>query len=143
MASASELPRLRQTVLDAPDPRRLGDFYRELLGFRYRPGDEPAAEDADPDWLVLVDDAAVPRLAFQRAPGMPAPAWPTGSPPQMLHLDMTVDDVAALHRQRARAERLGARVLDDRSDDEREPLFVLADPAGHPFCVFVAAPAAG
>jgi len=141
MAPASEHPRLRQTVLDAPDPRRLAEFYRELLGYRYRPGDEPTAEDEDPDWLVLVDDRAVPRLAFQRAPGMPAPAWPTGSPPQMLHLDLTVDDLDALHRQRTRAEGLGARVLEDRSDDAGEPLFVLADPAGHPFCVFVAAPA--
>ncbi|MGW0888897.1 VOC family protein, partial [Micrococcus luteus] len=25
----------------------------------------------------------------------------------------------------------------DRSDDEDEPLYVFADPAGHPFCVFV------
>jgi len=28
--------------------------------------------------------------------------------------------------------------LFDRSDDPDEPLFVFADPAGHPFCLFVA-----
>ena len=33
---------------------------------------------------------------------------------------------------------LGARLLYDRSDDPEEPLYVYADPAGHPFCVFVA-----
>jgi hypothetical protein len=31
-------------------------------------------------------------------------------------------------------------VLRDRSDDPDEPLRVYADPAGHPFCIFVAAP---
>jgi hypothetical protein len=33
-------------------------------------------------------------------------------------------------------------VLMDRSDDEEEPLWVYADLAGHPFCIFVV-PAAG
>jgi hypothetical protein len=33
---------------------------------------------------------------------------------------------------------LGARLLHDRSDDPEEPLRVYADPAGHPFCIFVA-----
>ncbi len=32
-------PRLQQTVLDTTDPRRLAEFYRELLGYRYRSGD--------------------------------------------------------------------------------------------------------
>jgi catechol 2,3-dioxygenase-like lactoylglutathione lyase family enzyme len=139
MATASDHPRLRQTVLDTPDPRLLADFYRELLGYRYRPGDAPTDDDEDPDWLVLLDDAGAPRLAFQLAPDMPTPAWPTGTPPQMLHLDLVVDDVDALRRHRARAEELGARMLEDRSDDADEPLVVLADPSGHPFCVFVAA----
>jgi hypothetical protein len=33
---------------------------------------------------------------------------------------------------------LGARLLDDHADDPEEPLRVYADPAGHPFCIFVA-----
>jgi hypothetical protein len=33
--------------------------------------------------------------------------------------------------------RLGARVLLDRTDDPEEPLYVFADLAGHPFCIFV------
>jgi hypothetical protein len=28
-------------------------------------------------------------------------------------------------------------VLLDRFDDEDEPLYVFADPSGHPFCIFV------
>lgn len=58
--------------------------------------------------------------------------------PQMLHLDLTVPTVAGLAAQRDCAQKLGARVLQDRSDDEHEPLVILADPAGHPFCIFVA-----
>ena len=33
---------------------------------------------------------------------------------------------------------LGARLLEDRSDDPEEPLRVYADPAGHPFCIIAA-----
>ena len=48
-------PHLQTTVLDATDVRGLAEFYRELLGLRYRPGDEPPAHGApdDLDWLVL------------------------------------------------------------------------------------------
>ena len=46
-------------------------------------------------------------------------------------------DRDALECQRERAEDLGARLLLDRADDDDEPLYVFADPSGHPFCVFV------
>jgi catechol 2,3-dioxygenase-like lactoylglutathione lyase family enzyme len=52
-----------------------------------------------------------------------------------LHIDYTVSSAAELHRQRERAEALGAEVLLDRTDDADEPLFVFADPSGHPFCI--------
>ena len=68
-----EHPRLAQVVLDATDIRALAAFYRELLGWSDRPGDEPPAPEA----------------------------------------------------------------TDDPADDPNEPLYVVADPAGHPFCVFV------
>ena len=55
----------------------------------------------------------------------------------MLHLDFTVDTADELAEQHERALRLGARVLDDQSTDAEEPLYVYADPAGHPFCIFV------
>ena len=51
---------------------------------------------------------------------------------------MSVPDVEALARTHERALSLGARVLLDRTDDEDEPLWVYADLAGHPFCIFVA-----
>jgi catechol 2,3-dioxygenase-like lactoylglutathione lyase family enzyme len=135
-------PRLRQVVLDCTDARALAEFYRQLLGFRYRPGDEPpGAGERDPrgrDWLVLRDAAGTTSIAFQQVAELPEPTWPEGPRPQMLHLDLTVPTVADLDAQHRRALALGARLLRDRSDDPDEPLRVYADLAGHPFCIFVA-----
>lgn len=130
-------PTVWQTVLDCPDARALAEFYRELFGLRYRDGDEPSA-GPDPDWLVLRHSDGTRALAFQQIPDYVPPTWPGGPRPQMLHLDTVVPTVGELFRHRDRALALGAALLHDRSDDEDEPLFVLADPAGHPFCVFVA-----
>lgn len=133
-------PRVVQTVLDTTDPRGLAEFYRELLGLAYRPGDEPPAPgEPDPngeDWLVLHGEGLWP-LAFQKVPEITPPTWPDPEVPQQLHLDMTVPDGETLDAQRTRAEQLGARLLFDRRDDPDEPLYVFADPAGHPFCIFV------
>lgn len=138
--------RFRQVVLDCTDARRLAEFYRALFGWAYRPGDEPpAADEPDPrgqDWLVLRDPAGGVGLAFQQVEGLPEPTWPDGPHPQMLHLDLTVDDSAELDAQHTRVLELGGRLLFDRFDDPDEPLRVYADPAGHPFCIF-AAPSAG
>ena len=54
-----------------------------------------------------------------------------------LHIDYAVPSLAELERHRARAEALGAQVLLDRTDDGDEPLVVLADLSGHPFCILV------
>jgi len=131
-------PRLLQTVLDTTDPRGLAEFYRELLGYRYRPGDEPptGATPDDVDWLVLTDGTH--RLAFQEVDELPRTNWPDPpGVPQQLHLDFWVTDVEELEQQRGRTLALGASQLLDRSEDEEEPLYVFADPAGHPFCIFV------
>jgi catechol-2,3-dioxygenase len=127
---ADRVPRLRQVVLDTTDARALAEFYRRLLGFSYRPGD-------DDDWVVLNDASGTPRLAFQQVESLPPPTWPDGPRPQMLHLDLTVETVAELDEQHERATSLGARLLADHVDDPEEPLRVYADPAGHPFCIFV------
>ena len=140
-SSEASTPTLRQVVLDCEDARALAEFYRQLLGFHYRSGDEPPTEGMpDPrgnDWLVLCDTTGAPRLAFQQVPSLPEPTWPEGPRPQMLHLDTTVPTERELRIQYERALALGARLLYDRSDDADEPLYVFADPAGHPFCIFV------
>jgi catechol 2,3-dioxygenase-like lactoylglutathione lyase family enzyme len=134
-------PALRAVVVDATNARAVAEFYRELLGFVYRPGDEPPPPgQPDPqgeDWLVLRDRTGEARLAVQRVSALPASTWPDSAVPQQLHLDLTVADVDALELQRDRALALGATVLQDRSGDPDEPLYVFGDPAGHPFCIFV------
>ena len=133
------MPHLLHTVLDAEDVRGLAEFYRQLLSLQYRPGDEPSAgEDDDADWLVLTDRRGDRVLAFQQVAHLPRVTWPDGPVPQQLHLDLTVPSVEHLDRQHRRALDLGAQLLKDRSDDPDEPLRVYADPAGHPFCIFVA-----
>jgi catechol 2,3-dioxygenase-like lactoylglutathione lyase family enzyme len=134
------LPQLLHTVLDTTDPRALAEFYRELLGLEYRPGDEQPPDDStdDPDWLVLTDADGNRKLAFQKVEELTPTTWPDHEVPMQLHLDLTVASVAELEENRARAEALGARLLLDRSDDDVEPLYVFADLAGHPFCIFVA-----
>jgi Glyoxalase-like domain len=141
--AVERFPTLRQVVLDGTDVRVLAEFYRRLLGFRYRPGDEPpAAGEPDPqgeDWLVLRDPAGGVQVAFQQVASLPAATWPEGPVPQQLHLDLSVPTTADLDRQHERAVALGARLLEDHADDPEEPLRVYADPAGHPFCIFVSA----
>jgi hypothetical protein len=44
-----------------------------------------------------------------------------------------VPGIGELQRQRLRAEELGVTLLHDRTDDDAEPSYVLADPAGLPF----------
>jgi hypothetical protein len=54
-------------------------------------------------------------------------------------LDLTVPTLQDLEIHHRRALALGATVLEDRTADEEEPLWVYADPSGHPFCIFVVA----
>jgi predicted enzyme related to lactoylglutathione lyase len=126
MDNEQAFPVIRQTVLDTTDPRRLAEFYRELFGLRYHPGDEPPGPGQPDlrgqDWLILTSPAG----------GADGPV------PQQLHLDTTVPTVADLDVAHERALALGARLLQDRSDDPEEPLRVYADPAGHPFCIIAA-----
>jgi catechol-2,3-dioxygenase len=135
-------PALRQVALDSTDARGLAEFYRRLLGMTYRPGDEPPASgQPDPKgqaWLVLRGREDGWRIAFQQVAVLPEATWPDGPVPQQLHLDLSVPTTEDLATQHEHALSLGARLLQDRSQDAEEPLYVYADPAGHPFCIFVA-----
>jgi catechol 2,3-dioxygenase-like lactoylglutathione lyase family enzyme len=134
-------PSLADVVLDTTDARRLAEFYRELLGYHYRPGDEPPSDGTDDergrDWLVLLTPEGRRGLAFQQVARLKPTTWPDDEIPQQMHLDLTVPDRAELDRQHERALRLGATLRQDRSHDEGEPLRVYSDPSGHLFCVFV------
>lgn len=127
---------VHQVVLDCTDARESAEFYRQLLGFEYVPGD---AEPIDPDWLAITAPDGSWRIAFQQVDALPAATWPDGEHPQMLHLDFRVDTVEQLDEEHSRAIELGAQLLRDLRDDPEEPIRIYADPAGHPFCIFVGA----
>lgn len=138
-------PALGSVVLDTTDARNLAEFYRQLLGYEYRAGDErPQADELDvagSDWLVLVGPVGSASIAFQQVEHLAPSTWPNDGVPQQLHLDLTVPTTGDLAAQHERVLGLGARLLCDRFNDPEEPLYVYADPDGHPFCIFVESPA--
>jgi hypothetical protein len=112
-------------VLDCPDPQALAGFYGAVLGL---------SPEGDGDWIELKEEGG-PWVAFQRAPGLVPPQWPSAEHSQQLHLDLIVG------RERMdEAERevlaLGARLLQD-DDGGKRDFRVYLDPAGHPFCLCV------
>lgn len=136
----TDFPQLLHTVLDTTDVRGLAEFYRQLLGLQYRPGDEPVDEGTpdDADWLVLTDTHGNRRLAFQHVDQLKRTTWPAADVPMQMHLDLTVPDRETLEHHHSMALALGAELRFDRTGDPDEPLYVYADPAGHPFCIFMA-----
>jgi catechol 2,3-dioxygenase-like lactoylglutathione lyase family enzyme len=116
---------LTATVLETPDPRALGAFYRALL-------DWPVGDDG-PTWVTLRPDGGGAGLSFQREPAYVRPTWPTedGAQQMMAHLDIRVDDLAGAV---AHAVSLGATVAEFQPQDD---VRVCLDPDGHPFCLYV------
>jgi catechol 2,3-dioxygenase-like lactoylglutathione lyase family enzyme len=111
--------RLKTIAFDTPDIQRDAAFYGQLAGLK-----EISADD---DWITMAGPSG-PRIAFQLAPDHVPPHWPDQARPQQFHTDWVVGDLAA---EVARAEALGATRLDGGA----ETFVVLADPAGHPFCL--------
>ncbi|HEV3213805.1 MAG TPA: VOC family protein [Acidimicrobiales bacterium] len=112
--------KLGSVSLDCDDPAALARFWAELLG------GEVAFESDD---FVAVRLANV-WLSTVRVAGYQPPAWPTGSPPKQIHLDLAAAD---LDTAQALAVAKGARVADEQPEPSRWR--VLLDPAGHPFCI--------
>jgi len=117
---------LTAAVLDTPDPRGLARFYQQLLGW-------PLGTD-DPEWATLRPEDGGAGLSFQLEEDHVRPVWPAGpgDPRMQLHLDLEVDDLAAATEIAVAA---GAEVAQFQPQDD---VRVCLDPAGHPFCLFVA-----
>ncbi|OLF11243.1 glyoxalase [Actinophytocola xinjiangensis] len=117
---------LQCIVLDCPDPAALCRFYASLLGGKI---DTPDPRwSLDEDWSTLHLPSGMV-LAFQRVADHRPPRWPDPAHPQQSHLDLGVPD---LDQAQSHAEAAGATVLDATPDRSWR---VLADPAGHPFCL--------
>lgn len=110
---------LEVIALDAPDVTGLAEFYGAVAGVT-----PVKTEDG---WITTATPEGW-HIAFQRAPDHVPPRWPDPAYPQQLHLDLLVADLPAAV---ARAERAGATRLPGGGDT----FTVLADPAGHPFCL--------
>ena len=125
---AVERPEMSVTsvVLGAPDAQQLAAFYRKLLGWEVRT-DEPG-------WVTLRAPDGGMGLAFQDEADHVPPVWPAGPGDQqmMAHLDIQVRD---LETAGAHAIGAGARLADFQP---QEHVRVYLDPAGHPFCLWVA-----
>jgi len=119
-------PTLSGIVLGCPDPQALASFYEGLLGYR-RTQDEPG-------WVKIMPAGEGPGLSFQVEEDHVPPVWPAGPEDQQMqvHLDIAVPD---LDEAGARVRDAGARLAEFQPQDD---VRVWLDPAGHPFCLFVA-----
>lgn len=123
-----ERPRLRLStvVLDAPEATTLADFYRRLLGW--------PVERAEDHWVKLSSPDGGAALSFQTESAYVRPTWPAGPGDQqmMIHLDIQVDDLEAAG---AHAVATGAVLA---AFQPQNDVRVYLDPAGHPFCLWIA-----
>ena len=119
--------KLTATVLDSPDPRALATFYHRLL-------DGWTLNDAEDEWVTLRMPDGRPGLSFQYEAKYARPTWPAGPGDQQMqmHLDIEVDDLDAAV---AHAVAAGATVV---PHQPQKHVRVCLDPAGHPFCLWVA-----
>ncbi|MCP3812076.1 VOC family protein [Mycolicibacterium septicum] len=118
--------RLGAVAVDCPDPKSLGEFYREVLGLEVL--------RSTPDLVVLNGPGIW--LTFERIDDHRPPTWPGGPVPKQLHLDLAVTD---LDIEETRILALGATKAEIQPDPDNWR--VLIDPVGHPFCITVMFPA--
>jgi catechol 2,3-dioxygenase-like lactoylglutathione lyase family enzyme len=109
-------------TIDAPDAAALARFYGAMLGL-------DLAYEGPEGALVTGGGSSV---MFQQVSDYSPPRWPDPAHPQQAHLDIAVADLDA---GEARVLELGAVRLDAGGPRFR----VFADPAGHPFCLTLAA----
>jgi hypothetical protein len=139
-----------QVTFDAADPRRLGAFWAEALGYVTMPPPAPhetweaalaawgvPRERWDDAWALVDPEGSGPRIYFQKVP-----EGKQGK--NRVHLDVRAapglqgeERTAALAAEADRLVALGAVVLEHRAPEP--PLgaghVVLADPEGNEFCL--------
>ena len=112
------------TVIGAPDPHALAEFYEHLLGWDL--------VVVDSTWAMLRPPGGGTGLSFQSEPDYVRPVWPAtpGEQQTTSHLDIAVDD---LDEAVAWALEAGATLA---TLQPQRDVRVMLDPDGHPFCLF-------
>ncbi|WP_030255428.1 VOC family protein [Streptomyces violens] len=114
---------LTAITLDCSDPLALAAFYQQATGLELH-------EKSHGEFAGLRGRDGL-LIGFQRVDGYRAPRWPDqAAVPQQIHLDFAVDD---LDEAEALLLELGAVKPEYQPGGDRWR--VLADPAGHPFCL--------
>lgn len=80
---------------------------------------------------LVYADGRIPEIGFEHARGNATPEWGNPDRPQQVHLDIEVADLATATEL---AVSNGATL-----SENRDGRAVLADPVGHPFCLYPAA----
>lgn len=128
---------LTSITLGAPHPRDLAKFYATLLDGEVTTEDAPPADmPAEAGWAQVrtTSDFGQITLNFEYEAQWREPVWPSQPNEQHItqHLDIRVDDLNAAV---AWALECGARLDPFQPQDS---VRVMRDPAGHPFCLFLA-----
>jgi predicted enzyme related to lactoylglutathione lyase len=114
---------LSGVTLECRDPEVLAEFYARLTGW-------PVVYSS-PEYVAIGESRTASwNLSFQRAPGYQPPTWPDPASSMQFHLHLRVNDLDAAQSE---AVRWGATVFEEQPNPTG--FRVLADPAGHPFCL--------
>jgi catechol 2,3-dioxygenase-like lactoylglutathione lyase family enzyme len=112
--------RITELVLDCRDPRRLAEFWSEVLGYRIVDEGEDEVEIGPPDGTP-----SPMTLLFSRSDD-------PKNDKLRLHIDVNATD-RSQEEELARLLDLGAKRIDIGQGEQ--PWHVLADPEGHEFCL--------
>jgi len=115
---------LAMVTVDCADPRAEAAFWSAALGWQ--------VAHVEDDYAMLTGGSSA--LGFGKVEGFTPPVWPDDAGVKQFHFDLAVDDIAAAEQTLVG---LGATVPDAQPGEGRWR--VLLDPAGHPFCLTLAA----
>ena len=133
-------PRMQVTsvTVGAPNPKALAAFYERLLGWTVAREEGPKpGQPSQAGWMQLRSpsgEMGLMSLNFEFEVEYVPPVWPSepGKQQIMEHLDIAVEN---LEEAVAWAVDAGATLADYQP---QEDVRVMLDPAGHPFCLFLA-----
>lgn len=118
-------------TLDCSDADELGAFYSTLLGWEITASDGAG-------WVQLRDPGGGVGINVQTEPDYQRPVWPDrpGAPAKMMHFEILVDDLDAAVALVVSSG--GSQAPVQPLDRDPTRIRIMLDPAGHPFCLFLA-----